>query len=199
MKIRLIWLTMVLLLAQGCATYHSRFYYQPEPTPRCFGDVCIAARAFSYQDEKGDSEKWLARDSFYVSFRVSDESIKLTDDDLRKSEEERRQDIDAFRQRVFRSFVVDSLVLRDNSQVRLMSLRLDTARFAPQAANTFTLNFGWVKLPESVTRMRAIIHLNRLDGGAAPLPDSALFVMDREEYHEKGVELLRDNVRGYEE
>jgi len=192
-------LLALVLLAQGCATYHSRYYYQPVPAPRCFDDVCIAARAFSYQDEKGNDEEWLARDSFYVSFRVSDEALKLTDEDIYKTPEERRADADAFRKLFFDEFTVDSLVLRGNTGGRLIALPLDTSRYTPQAANTFTLSFGWVKLPTSVTRLRAVMHLRRSDDEMTRVSDSAVFDMDREEFHDKGVQLLRDNVRGYEE
>jgi hypothetical protein len=201
MSKRSIWIltALVLVLVQGCATYHSRYYYQPRPTPRCIGTVCVAARAFSYQDEKGNDAKWLTRDSFYVSFRVADESVKLTDEDLHKSPEERQVDAKAFRMRVSSTFAIDSLVLRDGALTRLRVLAPDTSRYTPQAANTFTVNFGWVKLPVTVSHLRTAMYLTRFDLGDSPESDSLLFDMDREESHEEGVELLRDNVRGYEE
>ena len=200
MRQRLLWLLTIGLIIQSCTTYHSRYYYQPTPKPQCFGDVCIAARAFSYQDEPGgDMDQWLARDSFYVSFRVSDETIELTDEDLRKSREERQVDAEIFRREVLKLFVVDSLVLRDGSDERIRAMIPDTARYLPQAANTFTLSFGWIKLPMTVRELRAMMFLTRLDLGATPQADSARFDMHREEFHDRGVDLMRDNVRGWED
>ena len=192
-------LLALVLLAQGCATYHSRYYYQPVPAPRCIGTICVSARAFAYQNERGNDAKWMAEDTFYVSFRVTDKSVALTDEDIYKTPEERRVDADAFRKRIFERLSVDSLILRDGDRNRLEALPLDTSRYTPQAANTFTLSFGWVKLPVAVTQLRATMYITRLDPGTTPAADSLLFDMSRVETHEEGVELLRDNVRGYEE
>ena len=189
------------LLAQGCAVYNSRYYYQDPPRPHYIAGLSIAPRVFAYQNQHGDSAEWKEVDSFQVSFRITDTTFRPVDVDLHKTDGERRVDADAFRKRVFSLFRIDSVVFqdRDREMGYLETGLPDTTRYVPQAVNYLTVHFGYINLPDSVGNLRAVVHLMRLDPKLSSLQDSAVFDLVREEYHKKGVQLFRDNVRGYEE
>lgn len=194
-------LLVLVLLAQGCTVYNSRYYYQDPPRPQCTAGVCITPRIFAYQNQHGDSLEWKAIDSFQVSFRITDTTYHPSDEELRKAPDERRAEAAAYQQRVFSSFKVDSLVFqnRDKAMGRLQADLPDTTRYVPQAANYLTVHFGYIHIADTVTGLRAVLHLTRLDPRVSSLSDSVVFDLIREEYHDKGVQMLRDNVRGYED
>ena len=82
--------------------------------------------------------------------------------------------------------------------VRLAAFTHDTARYIPQTANYLTISFGYLCVANSVAYLRAVMHITRFDRGPMPQPDSAVFDFVRKEYHDKGIQLFREDVKGYD-
>jgi len=190
---------LLLVGGAGCSYFHTMYFERMDRGEVRIDRFRLTPRIFAYQDLKCPGDTPEDRD-FVVSIRVEDirshtinytwQAEQVTIDSL----------ADDFLREVSSVFIVDSLVFHQTPHADERILMFpDQANFSPRREDFFTLQFGYADIPLETTRLRVVLHVSRLGpSNPRPSPDSAVWLMNRVEIHDRGLNMFRDNMRGYE-
>lgn len=198
-RVALILLIVIIIVGAGCATFHTRYFARSEQSEVYIDRFRLTPRIFAFQEKKGLLED-LKDHPFAVSIRLEDTQVSKSDVKWRDGQAHIDSLADEFLRVVKSTFLVDSLVLHqtpdDNDRIHLLP---DRDNFSPRRENFLTLKFNEVNIPLTTTRIRAVLHVNRQASASLGTgPDSAVWLMDRVDTLERGIDMTRDQVRGYE-
>ena len=189
----------LIIVNSGCVIYHSRYFYSPIEQPACVDSYCFSSRVFAYINEKGSEQNWEEMNEFIVSFRVFASRKKLSEEQIDASLEEREVAADLFEEQLAEVLRIDSVILHEKPSGDRIRLVTDSADRRPRTSTYVTYQFGTVNIPPSTESLGVTIHLTRFDGANnSRALDSVSYELSRYEYHDRGLPILREEVRGYD-
>lgn len=198
-RVAIFFLAVIIMIGAGCANFHTRYFARAEQSEVRLDRFRLSPRLFAFQEKKGLLEE-LKDHPFVVSIRLEDTQAPKSDVEWKDGQTVIDSLADVFLQTVRNVFVVDSLVFHqtpdNNDRIHLLP---DRENFSPRRENFLTLKFDKVKIPLETTRIRAVLHVSRQASASLGTgSDSAVWLMDRVDTLDRGMNMFRDQVRGYE-
>ncbi len=185
------------LAVLGCSYYQSRFFELYAAADARIGQFNLAPRIFACQDEAivlGDS----TCNDYSVSIRVREGSGEANTDDWQQDPKLIEGLSDDFMKKVADVFRADSLVLGSPGETEPIRLLPETDRYSPRRHNYFTLRFGSVDVTSWVGQLRLVLYVSVKNASDHYVPDSVIWPMMPIDTTDYGLDMLRNQVRGYE-
>lgn len=182
---RLISIAVTTFFILGCSTFHSRMFIVEEQQEPVNG-LTINPSIVAYQNTVNRYKDFEADNSYWVEISVADTLTYFPSKLLEgSSNHEQLANIQGkFRERVMKSFTVDTVVVR-----YLPSGDEDTlaaVRDIPGWKWELKIRFGTVRVPRDIDSLQIVIPYRTLDSTSNQLlTDTMIFSMKRYEFHEK--------------